>query len=1782
MDDIQITKLMNKQLELFDMNYRSEGGNIISGEETIKDRHILCYMASQDVKAYIKSELLTSSPPEYGLENLIVTSENEECQLKKELGSEMFTDFNNSKMQMQKLFQKLDGKSQQVMFSLFGQLYNYLKCVNMHRMTNSAKYHTLNIQCDQIHIDRSSEATCEEATCKNAPIKEVPVKETPNKEATCIKETPLNEVPCKESSYKELPYKEVPYKEAPHKETPYEETPLKQAESLPMSPTYRSLAKTCVKQRTCSHNGASGNPQQGCCSNNSDKSSNNSNRRSRDEDNDRKEEQDESNRHRRYDRPDRGQSMHPINLEGPVTDSNADIAQLGNMLGGEAPEMDFKGYRKKHGRLKSFAEALEKVEESEFQSTLQELLTCMQSDCWPTQRGMASITNCNLCHELVAIFKHFPECTTCRKCKVVISAIKMHVSECEAGKHCENKICKKLRPEVKIKPDRLKTLEGIWLRKKLKRFLGKMFLDNSFYSNNSGSLFQSGGFGSQTSSSLRGHLSSRLISPPKMALGISNRTPSLPPKSRDIIPEYKDASKENESAHQDDLVKDHEEPGGFESHYGLAQAKPLKIASSNYRPSALMFDHDISGQRGIILPSPETPAFSSQAHPLTEVRYLSEQVKHIDDGEPIDTEESITPMALHDEAPKENVLTTGTPEEMLEALSTDLENEDLDDQLSSLNLSANESSSRLGIDDGHPSLEAEAPTPNMDAIKSFFQDIGVKSSFSDDQIIKVAPSSEAAITPVVPIDDYEDDERCESILPEMLFKGTTSVPLDMARYGTQCGNNSKQFVSLHPRMAGQAEVTYGSHGHLEELARYWDRLRNDVLAKRTLLDYIHEEGVILNDMKQYLKIKKGNYKKKNQWRKIQFLGNGVEGKCSLAMDETTYVLFCVKKVHLLNFDPMEIQAWLRLMGTVHTGEVAFLYGALRKGEYVYLLQEFLEGMSLAQYIQQKPTGSLPQKEALYIYKQCLSHLEHFQKKQVIHNDFKAANLMVLPGEQNKVDAVVVIDFGLAKLISDSSPTIRVKRPTGTQTHWSPEKALSHPYNHKVDVWAATCVLLHMLTGDHPWVRRYGNAAFLHYKIATESPYADIPSSLPSAIQDIFHSGWTKDPDVRPDAACLLKHNVFKLLDEGFFKSLEASEPEDYSSENVDNKPPLTQTSEYFSVEHLDNRTDDNNGNIKSELSDDIIGEMPSTIITMREEHPGTTPSVKQTMVQIDEEFQLNSFMDIYTSGSKGNNTTNLLEMDNNWSDLIPRTVNSLPEQDSASFSSPEQTIAKPPDTTKQDYASFSSPDPEQDIAKPPGTTEHDSASHGSPKQDIRKQSDTAERNFPTFEEALSPRGPPTDEYNPPVKHPHQGERNIDNDLDLLGHSPEQFREVLGNIPSPVTPKHFSSDSSSHTLISPVSPNSPGFANSSNETMKARNPKQLKVNIPNSPTQVKACHEEECAAGCECKDKLHGLTPKTPALHRNPLRKQASSPEASLPPLCSVPAQKRRTSAPNIYQVKSQSLIIAQETPVSLSPLSWNSRKLRRDSSRTTDTSGYNTDTSYSPFTPQTPRKPFSLTPQTANPPKYGDTLTPQPPSYTVEPLEGPSTVEESSPRDHSQNEEEYEKLYKENIIRDLSNKDPSEEGFEERLTELDESFNASSRSDFAKIDEDFAKESDLDTQPPPGSLDHASNRQLGFEVGFRLKSGFCLAKIMATTTITWEILLESASECIHGYGIARYTAKHESGDIVVLTDCANIDQSEITIIPLKENDEYEWQIVNDKHEYHPEYNGPFGPQPFRD
>lgn len=98
---------------------------------------------------------------------------------------------------------------------------------------------------------------------------------------------------------------------------------------------------------------------------------------------------------------------------------------------------------------------------------------------------------------------------------------------------------------------------------------------------------------------------------------------------------------------------------------------------------------------------------------------------------------------------------------------------------------------------------------------------------------------------------------------------------------------------------------------------------------------------------------------------------------------------------------------------------------------LYIAMEFIQGISLRQYLLQNPISLM---RALEIMLDIAYALCHLHSHGVIHRDLKPENILITDSREIKV-----IDFGIAQLLTDSGPAHGPQQLIGTPIYMSPEQ-----------------------------------------------------------------------------------------------------------------------------------------------------------------------------------------------------------------------------------------------------------------------------------------------------------------------------------------------------------------------------------------------------------------------------------------------------------------------------------------------------------------------------------------------------------------------------------------------------------------------------------------------------------------------------------------------------------------------------------------------------------------------
>lgn len=187
-----------------------------------------------------------------------------------------------------------------------------------------------------------------------------------------------------------------------------------------------------------------------------------------------------------------------------------------------------------------------------------------------------------------------------------------------------------------------------------------------------------------------------------------------------------------------------------------------------------------------------------------------------------------------------------------------------------------------------------------------------------------------------------------------------------------------------------------------------------------------------------------------------------------------------------------------------------IYDVSVRNNIKYIVMEFIEGITLKNYISHK--GTLTFKEVLGFSFQILRALNHAHKKGIVHRDIKPQNIMLL-----KDGVIKVMDFGIAKLPNADTVTSSDKA-IGTVYYVSPEQASGEKIDSRSDIYSLGAVMYEMATGKLPFdADATLSIALMQINDTPTMPRAVNPK-IPVGLEQIIMKAMEKDPASRYQSA----------------------------------------------------------------------------------------------------------------------------------------------------------------------------------------------------------------------------------------------------------------------------------------------------------------------------------------------------------------------------------------------------------------------------------------------------------------------------------------------------------------------------------------------------------------------------------------------------------------------------------------------------------------------------------------
>jgi eukaryotic-like serine/threonine-protein kinase len=196
----------------------------------------------------------------------------------------------------------------------------------------------------------------------------------------------------------------------------------------------------------------------------------------------------------------------------------------------------------------------------------------------------------------------------------------------------------------------------------------------------------------------------------------------------------------------------------------------------------------------------------------------------------------------------------------------------------------------------------------------------------------------------------------------------------------------------------------------------------------------------------------------------------------------------------------EAQAAARLN---HPGIVS-VYDSGTDGDTPYIVMQFIEGRTLADYLASGKT--IPPMKAAQVAKEIAEALAAAHTEGVIHRDIKPANVMV-----TRDGKVLVMDFGIARLVSGPETAPQTSAVLGTASYLSPEQAQGQAVDARTDIYALGVVLYEMLTGRPPFTGDSPMAIAYKQVNATPAAPSSVNPDVPPELDAVVMRALSKNP-----------------------------------------------------------------------------------------------------------------------------------------------------------------------------------------------------------------------------------------------------------------------------------------------------------------------------------------------------------------------------------------------------------------------------------------------------------------------------------------------------------------------------------------------------------------------------------------------------------------------------------------------------------------------------------------------
>jgi tRNA A-37 threonylcarbamoyl transferase component Bud32 len=250
----------------------------------------------------------------------------------------------------------------------------------------------------------------------------------------------------------------------------------------------------------------------------------------------------------------------------------------------------------------------------------------------------------------------------------------------------------------------------------------------------------------------------------------------------------------------------------------------------------------------------------------------------------------------------------------------------------------------------------------------------------------------------------------------------------------------------------------------------------------------------------------------------ELVGQGATGAVFRGLHRTLNIPVAVKVLHFNTLDRdtairQQLRSEARLLAQLNHPHIVRVWDYEDEGDHPYLVLEYVQGLSLAELIQQ--SGRLRWDRAREVITQVARGLAAASKLGIVHRDVKPANILL-----TRDGSARLADLGLA--VVSSNPALAQAADAdsadagmaGTAAYMSPEQARGQGVDHRSDMYGLGATFYHAITGRMPFVGRSRMEVILKHVGEAPMPPHELVTDLGAGVSTILLRMLAKQPGER--------------------------------------------------------------------------------------------------------------------------------------------------------------------------------------------------------------------------------------------------------------------------------------------------------------------------------------------------------------------------------------------------------------------------------------------------------------------------------------------------------------------------------------------------------------------------------------------------------------------------------------------------------------------------------------------